>query len=516
MKAGSVVTDATTTTAPEAHAAARPMPIAWLRRLRWPSGEAAARLTLLGLVVALQNLIELPRPLFRDHLGRPLTGLLIVLATGGSLALLLLALRTPLPRWCWPRARWVQIGVLALTLAAIPTGVRQVGVMLAAGFQPPSYPNDGTTLDHYAAQQVLEGHNPYTTVDIIAAVRLYHQVAEHTTPLGQGAFAGLYPNSYPTQQQMERVFAAEPAGHPAQVREFESHVSYPALAFLPLVPLVWAGIPSVVPFFVACMLALAALIILAAPPTLRPWLGLLALADAPLLDATVAGDLDVFYILLLFVAWRWWRRPILSTVFLGLAIAAKQIAWFFLPFYLLLVARDYGWREAGKRLAGAAAFFAVLNAPFFLNDPRGYVAGVLAPQVDRMFPAGTGLVQLSTQGLLPLPPAAVYTALYLGGFVACVAWYWRVGRRKMPEAGFVLAVLPLFFAWRSLTTYFYFVALPAAALLLARLREGAPKASGRAFRRPMGGDVAAAVAVQAPTTSALRRRATRPTPGRRR
>jgi hypothetical protein len=29
-------------------------------------------------------------------------------------------------------------------------------------------------------------------------------------------------------------------------------------------------------------------------------------------------------------------------------------------------------------------------------------------------------------------------------------------------------VLPLFFAWRSLSTYFYFVALPAVALLLAR------------------------------------------------
>jgi hypothetical protein len=39
----------------------------------------------------------------------------------------------------------------------------------------------------------------------------------------------------------------------------------------------------------------------------------------------------------------------------------------------------------------------------------------------------------------------------------------------MPEAGFVLAVLPLFVAWRSLTTYFYFVALPSVALLLARL-----------------------------------------------
>ncbi len=443
----------------------------WRRWLQPPSGEAAARLTLLAFVIALQNVIELPRPLFRDHLGKPLTGLLIVAATGGSLALLLVALRTPLPSWRWPRMRWVQIAALVLTLAALPTGVGQMAKMLAAGFQAPSYPNDGTTLDHYAAQQLLEGHNPYVSVDIVSAIRLYHQDPQHTTPLGQGAFANLYPDSYPTKQQIDSVFASEPRGQPAQVAEFESHVSYPALAFLPLVPFVWAGFPSVVPFFVLCMLALAALIIFAAPPALRPWVALLALADAPLLDATVAGDLDVFYILLLFLAWRQLRRPALSALFLGLAIAAKQIAWFFVPFYLLLVALHYGWREAGKRLAVALGIFVLINAPFFIAGPHAYLAGILAPEVDRMFPAGTGLVALSTQGLLPLAPSSVYTALELAGYAAGIAWYWRVGRRTMPEVGFVLAVLPLFVAWRSLTTYFYFVALPSAALLLARLRD---------------------------------------------
>src|SRR5258708_30973092 len=51
--------------------------------------------------------------------------------------------------------------------------------------------------------------------------------------------------------------------------------------------------------------------------------------------------------------------------------------------------------------------------------------------------------------------------------VGCVASYWSFGK-ELPQAGSVLAVLPLFFAWRSLTTYFYFIALPATALLLAR------------------------------------------------
>ncbi len=434
-----------------------------------PRGELAARLTLLGVVVAIQNFFEMPRGPLRSAIGKPLTGIVVVAALAAMLALLLAALRPKLPSWRWPRSRWVQVVVLALTLLALPIGIGQNAKLLAAGFQPPLYPNDGTTLDHYAAQQLLEGHNPYVTVSLIAAVRLYHQDVTHTTPLGAGSFASLYPDHYPTAQQLATTFDREPAEPPSASPEFESHVSYPALAFLPLVPLVWAGLPSVVPFFALCYFALLALLLLSVPPPARLWLALLFVADTPLVNAALGGVLDVFYIALLFVAWRWWRKPLLSTVFLGLAVAAKQLAWFFVPFYAILVWREYGPREAVKRLAGAGAIFLAINAPFIVNNAHAWLAGVMAPEVDRMFPLGNGLVQLSLAGVLPLLPQSVYTALELAGFAVALVWYWR-HCREHPEVGFVLAVVPLFFAWRSLTTYFYFVALPAAALLLSRMR----------------------------------------------
>ena len=433
-----------------------------------PRGELAARLTLLGVVVAIQNFFELPRGPLRDMIGKSLTGIVVVAALAAMLALTLVALRPKLPRWRWPRSRIVQAVVLALTLLALPIGIGQNATLLAAGFQPPMYPNDGTTLDHYAAQQLLEGHNPYVTVSLIAAVRLYHQQPDHTTPLGAGRFANLYPDHYPTAQQLTETFDHEPAEPPSASPEFESHVSYPALAFLPLVPLVWAGMPSVVPFFALCYFALLAMLLLSVPPPARLWLALLFVAATSLVNAAVGGVLDVFYIALLFVAWRWWRWPLLSTVFLGLAVATKQLAWFFVPFYAILVWREYGPREAAKRLAGAGTIFLAINAPFILNNAHAWLAGILAPEVDRMFPLGNGLVQLSLAGVLPLLPQTVYTVLELLGFVAALAWYWR-HCREYPEMGFVLAVVPLFFAWRSLTTYFYFVALPALALLLARV-----------------------------------------------
>jgi hypothetical protein len=437
---------------------------------RWlplPVGEPAARLTLLGLVIFLQNALEFPRSGVTQVLGQPLSNVLVVLALAGSLALLLAALRERVPAWRWLSSRRVQAAVLAVTLLACLPGIHQVGTALTAGFRPPDYPNDGTTLDHYAAQQVLAGRNPYVTVNIEAATLLYRQNPTHTTPLRCGVFGARPWSSYPSKSELRSAFVAAEAGSSAAQCAFESHVSYPALAFLPLVALVWAGSPSVVPFFALCALVLVFLLLRAAPPGLRPWLLVLALADTPLWDATVGGVLDVFYVLLLFVAWHWWRKPLVSTVFLGLALAAKQLAWFFVPVYALLIWRERGWRAALGRVVGAGAVFAAINLPFFVNNPRAWLAGVLAPQVDPMFPLGSGLVKLSLPGPLPLTPQPVYTALEVLALVGCVAWYWRFGK-ALPEAGFVLAVLPLFFAWRSLTTYFYFIALPAAALLLAR------------------------------------------------
>lgn len=437
---------------------------------RAPDAGMAARLTLVGMVIALQDLLELPRQLLTAPLGATLTSLVVVLALATSLGLLLVALAPRPPSWRWLRRPWVQrvvLGTLCLTALA---GLHELGVVVAASVQPPTYSNDGTTLDHYAAQQLREGHNPYVTTTIFVAVRFLHQKPEYTTPLHQGVFAGLPLTHTPTPAERTAAFAAGQAGEPGAVAAFESHVSYPALAVLPLVPFVWAGLPSVVPFFALCLVALAVVLLRAVPREARLWVGLLLLADAPLLDATATGDLDVFYVLLLVVAWRYWRRPLLSAVALGLALAAKQIAWFYLPFYTILIWRERGWREALARLAGAGALFLAVNLPFFVNAPQAWLAGVLAPQLDPLFPGGSGLVRLALGGLLPLGPEALYTlaeALVLGG---CIVWYWR-HERRMPEAGFVLAVVPLFFAWRSLTTYFYFVAVPAVALVLARHAE---------------------------------------------
>jgi uncharacterized membrane protein len=426
------------------------------------------RLLLLGLAIGLQAYQEIPSEWTRGAFGLAGAETVSFLMMGLSLIALCLAVSPRLPKLLVGKVgRALGWAALISCLILAMLGLRQVGLLVVESFQPPVYFNDGTLLDHNAAYLLLHGQNPYTNSDIVAAIRDYHQSAEFTTPLQQGALA--HQQDYPTKEQLRALLAQEPVGQPDQVLEFESHASYPALSFLALVPLVWAGLPTVLPFYLLCLALLAVIGLRFVRRDLRWWVALLFLADLPVLNSVLAGDLDMFYILLVFLAWLFWERWWVSAIFVGLAIASKQNAWFYLPFYLIFIYQRLGLRDALVRTGLAVALFLAANLPFIVMDGSAWVAGVLAPLRDPMFPEGAGLIALSVGKLLPFLPHAAYTVLEGAAMVGALLWYFRWGRER-PEAAMVLAVLPLFLAWRSLPTYFYFCALPAALLLACARR----------------------------------------------
>ena len=430
--------------------------------------DLPARLLLLGFAVGIQAYQEIPSEWMRALLGLAGASALSFLMMTLSLVCLCVAVSPRLPQWLDGRVGQVvgRVALFGCLLLAV-VGLRQVGLMAVESFQAPIYFNDGTLLDHNAALLLLHGQNPYTNSDIVAAIRDFHQPADLTTPLQQGKL--LNQQAYPTKEQLRALMAQEPVGHPDQVFEFESRVSYPALSFLILVPLVWAGMPTVLPFYLLCLAVLAVIGLRFVRRDLRWWVALLFLADLPVLNSTLAGDLDVFYILLVFLAWLTWRRWWLSAVLLGLALASKQIAWFYLPFYLIFIYQRRGARDAVSRLGVAVLLFVAVNLPFILMDSNAWVTGVLAPMRDPMYPEGAGLIALSIGNLVPFLPRTAYTVLEGLGMIGALIWYFRWGRER-PESAMVLAVLPLFLAWRSLPTYFYFCALPVA-LLLAQSKQ---------------------------------------------
>ncbi|HEY6407010.1 MAG TPA: hypothetical protein VIY29_06050, partial [Ktedonobacteraceae bacterium] len=226
---------------------------------------------------------------------------------------------------------------------------------------------------------------------------------------------------------------------------------------------------NVLPFYLLSYLVLIGIAWKVARPEMRIWVLLLGIANVSMWSSTVGANLDIFSTLLIVLVWLLRDKRWSSAILFGLALASKQIAWFFIPFYLIMVLRHYGWKECMYRLAIAGSIGLAINLPFILWNPQAFIAGLLAPVADPMFPMGVGIVNLSVTHLFPFFPKWAYTAMEGAAMLASLVWYWRICK-KIPEAAMLLAVLPLFFAWRSLPSYFYCAAYSLLILMAARTK----------------------------------------------
>lgn len=430
-----------------------------------PIVELQWRACWIGLALLLQTLNEINHSLYFPFLGLFSSLIPLTLFVGSFVAMWLafrpaiqipFSLRTP--------QRWQRV-LLILTLSITLVGGFELGRTLVLCFLPPQFSNDGTSLDTNAAVLLLEGRNPYIDSNMLDMARRFSIRPNWTTPLRRGQFASLV--NYPTPSDFQTVLDTDLKSNSNDAPEFESKVSYPALSFLTLVPFALLKNYNVLPFYFLSYLLLVWIAWRAVRPELRPWVLLLSMANVPMWSSTVGANLDVFCTLLLVLTWLQrdyrWR----SAVFLGLALASKQTAWFFVPFYIIMVWRHYGLKDIFYRLVVAGGIGLAINLPFILWNPQAWIAGILAPVADPMFPMGVGLVDLSVTHLFPFFPDWVYILLEVCAMLLSLLWYWRVCRQR-PEAVMLLAIVPLFFAWRSLPSYFYCAAYPLFILMAAK------------------------------------------------
>lgn len=418
-------------------------------------------ITLAGAVLyyaGLVNAMVIQRP-------SPVGAVLVAGGIAASIAMLIVALAgdgkgdagSPIDR------RYVgihRIGWLVVCVMALVGASWLFAAPRERGTDATPYHNDAIALNDCAARLTLDGHDPYTDLDLYTCYARLGIGADRTTPLRRGLFAA--DGNYPSDSELDTVWAIRSHDGSTQV-EFESKPSYPALSFLLIAPWVALGWdPNVL--YVLCLVAAMGLVLLRAPAGLRPFVLTGLLGAASLAGFTVGGSADLLYALPLVAAWLW-REKRWSGVLFGIACATKQVAWFFAAFYLLATAQRLGWRIAFRRAVEAGAVFVITNLFFVLHDPGSWLAGVAAPIADPMFPRGAGLIFLVLNGVLPLWPPLAYTALEMSAFAVCVAVAWRT-RRTSPELGAVLALVPLYFAYRSLFSYFFLLPLFAFAALV--------------------------------------------------
>lgn len=294
------------------------------------------------------------------------------------------------------------------------------GIAFIAG---KAYHVDAVVVVHRAGEIFLAGGDPYRDLDVTQALQRF------------GLDPGLATNLID--------------GSPVHA------FNYPALSFLVPAPFLAAGLQDIRYIYLAEIIVFVLVLIRLARVPWRPLVAAAVVGNAVIARQNVLAGVDPLWAILvafafLFIGRRWW-----SPICMGLAIAARQPAWFFAPFYALVTWKRSGWREA-LRVSAVAAVVAVLpNVPFFIASPGDFLSGVSAPMIQPFEPYGVGLIRFAIDGYMPFLPRAGYAVLTLATLIVLLGVLWRWPRR-VPNGGLVFPSLVLWFGWRSLQNYFSF------------------------------------------------------------
>jgi hypothetical protein len=379
-------------------------------------------------------------------------------------------------RWLKPTAFVLAVFfcIVGLALIAVATtvGLRSIGAnqpkedlsRLMTSFDTMFGYNDGTALAQQAAVNLLDGENPYAESNVVTAMIEYHGAPQKLTPLRRGQFADVFP--YPSSAQLDQLWQQAKQDPSHIPPELESKFNYPAGLFLLPTPFIWMGVTDLHLVFIILLIPALVYVVIKVPGKYRLYFIAAVIASLELWNSLATGETGFLYFPFLLLAWVLYRRNLwVSAVFMAIAVATKQVTWFLLPFYLIVIFRTTDARKTLGVIGIVAGIFIAANAWFFASDPSLWLASVFEPMSETMFPIGVGIVSLVTGGIVNVTTPLPFSIVELVVFVAAIVWYW-FNCRRYPDTAPVLSVLPLFFAWRSLWGYFFYVDIITLAAIL--------------------------------------------------
>ena len=309
------------------------------------------------------------------------------------------------------------------TRDALATGLALATFVLAAMalLMGKGYHVDAVTVPHVAAQQLLAGHDPYTTFDLPAALAQFGINPELVTHYEDGTVL--------------------------------RSLNYPALNFLLVTPFIALGATDIRWIYLAEIIALVFILLRKVRIPWRPLVSAGVVGNTVIVRQNILAGVDPTWWALLTIAWVFVDSRWLSPIAVGLAMASRQPAWFAAPFYIVGIWKRNGRQEAARRAAIVAVAALVPNLPFMIDNPAAFFDGVGAPMLGALAPYGVGFVRLGLDGAFPLLPRAAYGALSAVSFVTLLAILWRFWRR-VPIGALIFPFVPLYLAWRSLQNYF--------------------------------------------------------------
>lgn len=310
---------------------------------------------------------------------------------------------------------------IATALAIAIYATAGAALIIGQGYQV-----DTIVAQHHATELFLQGADPYRSSDVIASLRDFGLDPALGTHLEDGSQLHLYP--------------------------------YPALSFLIPAPFLALGVTDLRLVYLGEILLLILVLLRPVRLVWRPLVAAVVVGSTLIMRQSVGAGVDPAYALFLALGFLSIRYRTVSPICIGLAVASRQIAWIFVPFYVAAIWRRAGRRAALRRTAILAAAALLPNLPFLLAAPGAFLGGVTAPMAQALEPYGVGLVSFGLAGVLPLWPRAVYgllSAAVLGGLLALLVRHWRA----LPNAVVMFPSLVLWFSWRSAQNYFDFAGM---------------------------------------------------------
>ncbi len=346
-------------------------------------------------------------------IGRSLVVASVGLGPGEALAV---ATAVALPILSYVKIRRETRELIVTALALTTFAFVGLGYIVGKG-----YHTDVVAAAHRAAEILVSGQNPYTVFDLPQALERFDLDPQLATHLENGSVVHTY--------------------------------NYPALSFLQLAPFVWLGLTDIRWVYLVETLLIAVIAIRQLRTAWRSMALVTVIGNEIITRQWILAGVDPSWALYLMLAWLLRRRHVLSAIFLGMAVADRQPAWFVAPFFVLAIAQRFGPRVA-MRTAGIAALTAVLvNAPFVINEPTRAIAGILAPVLAPLVSGGVGLMRYGANDIGPALPRLAYTALSLFAMAGLLVLLWK-RPRSLSGAPLVWPLLPLYLAWRSNQNYF--------------------------------------------------------------
>ncbi len=377
-------------------------------------------------------------------------------------ALIVVALRRPLPRLV---ARLRPHRLLAMSplfsILALLLVVATLAPPIARGTE---LVDDANAMAVCGARAIAAGADPYQVAEV-SCLTSFHLPLTLATPLKVGPLASV--PVYPTPEQI-----ATAASRPGRggLHQF-SPLGKPPLTPVVMVPVAhlptWARTAWTLLPVLVLLLALG----VAAGP-LWPAVGALFLLTLFLNGSAVNfaanGNGESFAYVLMALSVLWIRRPAISAVLLALAVGSNQLAWFFVPAYILLAADLGFWR---RRVAAGVITLLVTVGPWLIRYPDA-LPTILGNLRAHTFPLGSGPITLVLAGFVSPPSRTLLLGLTAAAMVAI--WLWAALSPRYRIAASVLVLAGFWLSWRSLDEYLAQIPLLALVAVLALYGRHAP------------------------------------------